>query len=47
VSFSSPEPDPFYHFVVILCTLVLQGLSLPLLVRWLKLEVQKMRKSSS
>jgi Na+/H+ antiporter len=31
----------FITFVVILCTLVLQGLSLPLLVRWLKLEVQE------
>ncbi|HVW58726.1 MAG TPA: Na+/H+ antiporter [Puia sp.] len=31
----------FITFVVILCTLVLQGLSLPLLVRRLKLEVQE------
>jgi CPA1 family monovalent cation:H+ antiporter len=31
----------FITFVVILVTLVLQGLSLPLLVRWLKLEVQE------
>jgi CPA1 family monovalent cation:H+ antiporter len=31
----------FITFVVILITLVLQGLSLPLLVRWLKLEVQE------
>ncbi|MBN9385730.1 MAG: Na+/H+ antiporter [Chitinophagaceae bacterium] len=31
----------FITFVVILCTLVLQGLSLPLLVKWLKLEVQE------
>jgi CPA1 family monovalent cation:H+ antiporter len=31
----------FITFIVILCTLVLQGLSLPLLVKWLKLEVQE------
>jgi len=31
----------FITFVVILFTLVLQGLSLPLLVRWLKVEVQE------
>lgn len=31
----------FITFIVILCTLVLQGLSLPLLVKWLKLEIQE------
>jgi len=31
----------FITFVVILCTLVLQGLSLPLLVKWMRLEVQE------
>ena len=49
IPFMLSEGTPFPHrnlilfitFVVILNTLVLQGLSLPLLVRWLKLEVEE------
>jgi len=41
VSFPHRNLILFITFTVILVTLVLQGLSLPLLIRWLKLEVQE------